>query len=127
MTKQEFITLFDLEEIYRKYQKKIPFCFSLHDRLTGSDSAIYFSFKKNDIIKIHVECIEFNTEIQHLELLLILKNGKFELEEDAIFKNEIFPFLTFDTNLDASLQFLANFINKILIPKYQLMGGVSTY
>lgn len=100
---------------------------SLHDRLTGTDTAIYFSFKKDHIIKIHVECIEFNTETQHLELLLILKDGKFELKEDAIFKNEIFPFLMFNSNLDASLQFIANFINKILNPKYQLMGGVNTY
>lgn len=127
MTEQEFITLFELEEIYGKYKNKIPFCFSLHDRLTGLNSAIYFSFKKNHIIKIHVECIEFNTEVQHIELFLNLKNGKIELKEDAVFKNEIFPFLNFNTNLDSSLQFLANFINKILIPKYQLMGGVSTY
>ena len=127
MTKQEFIRLFELEEIYRKYQNNIPFCFSLHDRLTGTDTAIYFSFKKNDIIKIHVEFIEFNTEIQHLELLLILKNGKFELEEDAIFKNEIFPFLTFDTNLESSLKFIADFNNKFLKPKYRLMGSVTMY
>lgn len=127
MTEQEFITLFELEEIYKKYKEKIPFCFSLHDRLTGTDSAIYFSFKKDNIIKIHVECVEFNTKTQHVELVLLLKNGKIELKEDAIFKNEIFPFLTFNTNLDASLQFIANFINKILIPKYQLMGSVSTY
>lgn len=127
MTKQEFLILFELEEIYRKYQNKIPFCFSLHDRLTGTDTAIYFSFKKDHIIKIHVECIDFNTETQHLELFLILKDGKIELKDDTIVKNEIFPFLTFNTNLDASLQFIANFINKILMPKYQLMGGVTMY
>jgi hypothetical protein len=34
----------------------------------------------------------------------------------------LFPFLTFDTNFEAALKFIADFINKILKPKYQLMG-----
>lgn len=127
MTKQEFLKLFELEEIYNKYQNKIPFCFSLHDRLIGTDSAIYFSFRNNNMIKIHIECVEFNTEVQHLEFTLILNNEGLEFKQNEIFKNEVFPFLTFDTNLEAALKFIADFINKILKPKYQLMGGVSTY
>lgn len=127
MTKQEFITLFELEEIYNKYKDKIPFCFSLHDRLIGTDSAIYFSFRKDNMIKIHIECVEFNTEIQNLEISLVFNDKEIEFKKSEIFKNEIFPFLTFDTNLEASLKFIANFINKILKPKYQLMGGVSLY
>lgn len=127
MTKQEFLKLFELEEIYNKYQHKIPFCFSLHDRLIGTDSAIYFSFRNDNMIKIHIECVEFNTEVQHLEVSLILNDKEVELTPNEIFKNEAFPFLTFDTNLELSLKFIADFINKILKPKYQLMGGVSTY
>lgn len=127
MTKQEFLKLFELEEIYNKYQNKIPFCFSLHDRLIGTDSAIYFSFIDGNTTKIHIECVEFNTEVQHLELSLVLNEKEIEFKKNEIFKNEFFPFLTFDTNLDAALKFIADFINKTLIPKYQLMGGVSTY
>ncbi|NCP98230.1 hypothetical protein GW796_00605 [archaeon] len=127
MTKQEFLQLFELEGIYNKYQNKIPFCFSLHDRLVGTDSAIYFSFKDNNTIKIHMECVEFNVKIQHLEISIILDDNKIGLNKKELFKNEIFPFLTFDSNLEAALKFIADFLNKILKPKYQLMGGVSTY
>ena len=127
MTKQEFITLFELEKIYNKYKDKIPFCFSLHDRLIGTESSIYFSFRKDNMIKIHIECVEFNTEAQHLEIHLVLNEENIQINKDEILKNEIFPFLIFDTNLEASLKFIANFINTILKPKYQLMGGVSLY
>ena len=47
-----------------------------------------------------------------------------ELNKNEQIKNEIFPFLTFNTNLDSSLKFLADFLNKILKPKYQLMGKI---
>lgn len=123
MTKQEFLTLFELEEIYNKYQNKIPFCFGLHDRLIGSDNSIYFSFYENKI-KLNIECVEFNIEVQHLEISLVLNDKEIELKQNELFKNEIFPFLTFDTNFEAALKFVADFVNKILKPKYQLMGGV---
>lgn len=123
MTKQEFLTLFELEEIYNKYQNRIPFCFGLHDRLIGSDNSIYFSFYENKI-KLNIECVEFSEKIQELELHLLLQNDKFEINKNEVLKNELFTFLTFDTNLEAALKFVADFVNKILKPKYQLMGNV---
>ena len=51
-----------------------------------------------------------------LQIHLYLNNEQVELNMDNPPKNEIFSFLTFDTHLDSSLKFLANFINKILIP-----------
>ena len=36
MTKQEFLKLFDLEDIYQKYHEKVPFSLGFHDNLTGT-------------------------------------------------------------------------------------------
>lgn len=128
MTQQEFITLFELDKIYNKYSSRIPFCFGLHDNLIGTKNAIFFIFTENKV-KIVIECDELNEENkkQRLEVHLILNEANVEINKDEIFKNEIFPFLTFDTNLEASLKFIANFINTILKPKYQLMGSVNIY
>ena len=127
MTKNEFLQLFELNEIYEQYKNKIPFCFSLHDRLIGTDTAIYFTFITQNEIKIHLECIEFDTATQHVQINLKLFRDNISLNQEETFKNELFSFLTFDTNLDSSLKFLANFINKILKPKYQLIGGISIH
>jgi hypothetical protein len=128
MNKQEFLKLFELEEIYKKYQNKIPFSFGLHDRLIGTDTFIFFGFHSQNAIKICIECVEFSEKIQELELHLIINNNEqIQINIEENFKNEVFSFLTFDTNLDAALKFIADFINKILKPKYQLMGGVSVH
>ena len=128
MTKDEFIKLFEIEKVYEKCKSKIPFCFGLHDNLTGTENSIFYVFSENKV-KVVVECDELSekNKKQRLEFHVILNNDKVELNKDEIFICELFPFLTFDTNFEASLKFIANFINKILIPKYQLMGGVSTY
>ena len=65
--------------------------------------------------------------IQRLEIHLLINNEQIELNKEEILKNEPFSFLTFDTNLDSSLKFVANFTNKILKPKYHLMGGISIH
>ena len=122
MTKQEFLQLFELEEIYNKYKEKIPFSFGLHDRLIGSDTFIFFGFHEINKIKLCIECVEFSEMIQRLEIHLLINNEQIELNSQEILKNELFLFLNFDTDLYSSLKFLANFINKILIPKYHLMG-----
>ena len=128
MTKNEFITLFELDKIYKEYQFNIPFPFGLHDNLTGTENAIFFVFSENKV-KVVVECDELSekNKKQRLEFHVILNNDKVELNKDEIFINELFPFLTFDTNFEASLKFIANFNNKILKPKYRLMGGVNKY
>mgnify|MGYP003416071136 FL=1 len=74
-----------------------------------------------------MECIEFDTATQHVQINLKLFQDNISLNQEETFKNELFSFLTFDTNLDSSLKFLANFINKILKPKYQLIGGISIH
>ncbi len=123
MTKQEFLKLFELEEIYNKYQNKIPFSYGLHDHLIGTKNFIFFGFENENKIKFCIECVEFSENIQKLELHLIVDdNEQIQINMEEIFKNEIFSFLTFDTNLNAALKFIADFINKILKPKYQLMG-----
>ena len=127
MTKQEFLQLFELEEIYNKYKEKIPFSFGLHDRLIGSDTFIFFGFHEINKIKLCIECVEFSETIQELEIHLLINEQQIELDKEEIIKNELFKFLTFDTNLDSSLKFLANFTNKILKHKYHLMGGISTH
>lgn len=125
MTKEEFLQLFELEKIYNKYKNNIPFSFGLHDRLIGTDTFIFFGFHDINKIKFGIECVEFSETIQELELHLIIDNNEqISINKEELFKNEIFSFLTFDTNLDASLKFIANFINKILKPKYTLMGKV---
>ncbi len=127
MTKQEFITLFELEEIYNKYKEKIPFSFGLHDYLTGTDTFIFFGFHSQNEIKFCIESNDFSKNSQKLEIHFLLDKNIISINQNQVFKNEIFPFLTFDTNLDATLKFLADFINNILKPKYQLMGGVSIH
>ena len=106
---------------------KIPFSFGLHDRLIGSDTFIFFGFHEINKIKFCIECIEFSEMIQRLEIHLLINNEQIELNKEEILKNEPFSFLTFDTNLDSSLKFVANFTNKILKPKYHLMGGISIH
>ena len=49
---------------------------------------------------------------------LLINDEKITINEEEPFKNELFTFLTFNTNLDSSLKFLGNFINKILKSKY---------
>ena len=58
----------------------------------------------------------------------------FELENEELkliknkrdFKNEIFPHLTFEGTLDADLEFIAEIINDILVPKHNLKWNFST-
>lgn len=123
MTKQEFLKLFEFDEIYTKYQNKENFGFGLFDNLTGSENIIIYNINQNKL-KLTIQYTEFNKEIQQLELHLILMENNIELNKNEQIKNEIFPFLTFNTNLDSSLKFLADFLNKILKPKYQLMGKI---
>ena len=127
MNKEKFLQLFEVNEIYEKYKDKIPFSFGLHDRLIGSDTFIFFGFHEINKIKFCIECIEFSEMIQRLEIHLLINNEQIELNKEEILKNEPFSFLTFDTNLDSSLKFVANFTNKILKPKYHLMGGISIH
>lgn len=128
MNKEEFIKLFELEEIYNKYQSKNSFGFGLFNNLTGTENAIFYIFSENKI-KVVIECDELNQKqkLQRLEVHLVLNEENIQINKDEVFKNEIFPFLTFDTNLEASLKFIADFNNKILKPKYRLMGTVSSY
>ena len=123
MTKQEFLKLFEFDEIYTKYQNKENFGVGWFDNLTGSENIIIYNINQNKL-KLTIQYTEFNKEIQQLELHLILMENNIELNKNEQIKNEIFPFLTFNTNLDSSLKFLADFLNKILKPKYQLMGKI---
>lgn len=128
MNKKQFIKLFELEKIYQDYKNNIPFGFGLLDYLTGTNNAIFFIFSENKV-KVVIECDELNEEhkIQRLEIHLILNEDNIEINNDEVFINEIFPFLTFNTNFESALKFIANFNNKILKPKYRLMGTVSMY
>lgn len=126
MTKEEFLILFELEEIYNKYKDRVSFSFGLFDNLTGTKNEIYYVFNENNI-KLICFCTEFNEKPQEFEINLNLNEENIETNQNKTFKNEIFPFLTFETNLDSSLKFIADFINKILKPKHQLMGTISVY
>lgn len=124
MNKQEFLHLFELEDIYLKHQTEKSFGFGLFDHLTGSKNMIVYNFHENKF-KLNVESDEFSENIQELEIHLIIEdNNQLNLNPDEILKNEIFPFLTFDTNLESALKFIANFINKILKPKCHLIGKI---
>lgn len=127
MTKQEFLKLFELEKIYTKYENHIPFCLSYRDSLTETKNFILFFQDEENKFHLVVECTAFNKEPQKLELNLILSDNLIAFNEKEPFVNELFPFLTFDTNFEAALKFVADFINKILIPKYELKGHVSVY
>lgn len=126
MNKQEFLTLFELEEIYNKYKDRVSFSFGLFDNLTGTKNEIYYVFNKNSI-KIICFCTNLNEKPQEFEINLNLNEENIETNQNKMLKNEIFQHLTFETNLDSSLKFIADFINKILKPKYQLMGTISVY
>lgn len=124
MNKQEFLKLFELDKIYEKYQNHIPYGLSLHDRLSGTPSAVYYLFEEEDKFKILIESIDFSQEIQKFEFNLILDNESIKFNKNEKMNNEIFPFVTFNENFEADLKFIANFLNKILKPKYNLMGSV---
>lgn len=127
MNKEEFLNLFELKNVYNKYKNKKCFILGLHDNITGTKNAIFFIFEHSNKLKISIDCFDFGETKQELEIHLLINDEKITINEEEPFKNELFTFLTFNTNLDSSLKFLGNFINKILKPKYQLMGGVSTY
>ena len=127
MNKEEFLNLFELENVYNKYKNKKCFILGLHDNITGTKNAIFFIFEHSNKLKISIDCFDFGETKQELEINLLINDEKITINEEEPFKNELFTFLTFNTNLDSSLKFLGNFINKILKPKYQLMGSVSTY
>ena len=127
MNKEEFLNLFELKNVYNKYKNKKCFILGLHDNITGTKNAIFFIFEHSNKLKISIDCFDFGEAKQELEIHLLINDEKITINEEEPFKNELFTFLTFNTNLDSSLKFLGNFINKILKPKYQLMGSVSTY
>ena len=62
MNKEEFIKLFELNVIYEEYKEKIPFSFSLYDKLIGSETFIFFGFDKDHNIRLSIECFEFSEE-----------------------------------------------------------------
>lgn len=72
MNKQEFLQLFELEDIYSKYQFNIPFSFGLHDYLTGTDMFIFFGFHSINEIKFCIEFSEFSKNRQELEVHFLL-------------------------------------------------------
>ncbi len=127
MTKNEFLQLFELTEIYEKYKNKKCFILGLHDNITGTKNAIFFIFEHSNKLKVSIDCFDFGDTKQELEINLLINDEKITINEEEPFKNELFTFLTFNTNLDSSLKFIANFINKILIPKYNLISHISTY
>lgn len=127
MKKEEFLKLFELENIYDKYKHKKSFIFGCHDNLTGTYNACYFLFEGNNQFKVIIETEHFAQQIQQIEVHLILNETEIMLNKNELLKNDIFPFLNFSTNFEASLRFIANFINKILIPKNSLIGHVTTY
>lgn len=127
MTKQEFLKLFELEDIYQKYEKHIPFSFGYHDILTNTPNKIHFSFLSQDKIKLILDSTELSINPQRLEINLVLEVNEVYINKEKEFKNEIFPFLTFDTNFEAALKFIADFMNNILIPKYELKGNILVY
>ncbi len=126
MTKQELLKLFELEKIYIKYENHIPFCLSYNDVLTETGNFIYFFQETPNNLQLIIESTEFSNHIQNLEIHFLL-NEEVKINLKKKFNNDIFPFLTFDTNFEAALKFIADFINKIMKPKYELKGSVSTY
>ena len=76
------------------------------------------------LITVSIACNEFSEEIQKIDINLIIKNNTIYLDNTKPLKNEVFPFLTFDTNFESALKFVSDFINKILIPENQLKGSV---
>ena len=127
MNKEEFLNLFELKNVYNKYKNKKCFILGLHDNITGTKNAIFFIFEHSNKLKISIDCFDFGDTKQELEINLLINDEKITINEEEPFKNELFTFLTFNTNLDSSLKFIANFINKILIPKYHLMGRISIH
>lgn len=127
MTKQEFLQLFKLEDIYEKYQKQIPFSFALNDRIVGTDTSIFWGFHSQNTIKLCIDSIEFSVVSQQLEIHFLIENNQVKINYKEPFINNIFTFLTFETDFVAALKFLSDFILQILIPKYQLMGNVSIH
>ena len=127
MNKEEFLNLFELENVYNKYKNKKCFILGLHDNITGTKNAIFFIFEHSNKLKISIDCFDFGETKQELEIHLLINDEKITINEEEPFKNELFTFLTFNTNLDSSLKFIAIFINKILIPKYNLISHISTY
>lgn len=126
MTKQDFLKLFELERIYTKYETHIPFCLSYNDILTKTGNSIYFYQETPNNLQLIIESTEFSKNIQRLEIHFLL-NEEVKINSSKKFNNDIFPFLIFDTSFEISLKIVADFINKIIKPKYELKGIVSTY
>ena len=91
----------------REVQNKKCFILGLHDNITGTKNAIFFIFEHSNKLKISIDCFDFGETKQELEIHLLINDEKITINEEEPFKNELFTFLTFNTNLD-SLKFLEN-------------------
>ena len=125
MTKKEFLKLFKVEDIYKN--NKVPFGLSGMDYLTGTDNAYYFIFDNSEKYKVIIESLDFSETIQKIELNFIIQNDTLLLDVKEQNTNELFKFLDFDNKLKGSLEFLAGYLNNILVPSHHLMGGIYNF
>ena len=86
MTKNEFLQLFELNEIYEQYKSRNIFGFGLFDNLIGSRNFVIYNFNEREL-QITFECTEFQETAQIIELHLYLNNEQVELNMDNPPKN----------------------------------------
>lgn len=128
MKKEEFLKIFKMKELYDKEVKHIPFTYQFVDSMLSSGtSIIYYFYDKEISISLSSKEFSINKEDKKLYLVFKLENEELKLiKNKRDFKNEIFPHLNFEDTLDADLEFIAEIINDILIPKHNLKWNFST-
>lgn len=128
MKKEEFLKKFKMKELYGKEVKNIPFAYQFVDSMLSSGtSIIYYFYDKEISISLSSQEFSINKEDKKLCLMFELENEELKLiKNKRDFKNEIFPHLSFEGTIDADLEFIAEIINDILIPKHNLKWNFST-
>lgn len=121
MTKEEFLEIFDLTEMYEQVKDMRNSRFSLSDYLLYTGTYISFYFRQDEISMSFTtkDFVPGNKERQ-IFLKFNLKNNQLLLNKDHSFKNELFEHLFFEEGIVADLEFLAGIIKNILTPKYNL-------
>lgn len=119
MTKEELLKIFNLDELYENDTDKIPFIYHYSNLFLNDEVNIIFYFYKEEINL----AITWETLIEAKKTIYLtfkIEDNNVYLIKDIHHKNEIFPHLTLDKNIEIDLDFLSGMIYNFFIPKYKL-------
>lgn len=124
MKKEELLKIFKLKDMYENDKNNIPFSYHFSNLFLYRDSAIiYYIYEKEIVIHITIEKYGDNSKSINLPFYINEDDDMFLLK-NKYFKNEMFPHLNFDKNIETDLEFLSGMIYNIFIPQHNFKLSV---